>query len=127
MLTFITILGIGVLWFLLTLLFDKLDKSNYYYLSRKLSITTTVIVLTLAILNVSCTRIGFKKDIMDYYALKELVESNRMEDLAPIERIGILEKIHTNNRIINFHRAYIDNIWLNWWCSEEIAQLPYLK
>lgn len=69
---------------------------------------------------------GFKTQIANYHALKEIIECNR-DTMSEFERVDLIKQIHENNKVINEHKNYNGSFWTGIYYSEEIGNLEYLK
>lgn len=63
----------------------------------------------------------------DYEAMKGVIETQRMDEISPLERIQLVDKIMEYNTKISSHKAYNDNYWIGMWYSKEIGELEYIK
>lgn len=115
------IVGIWACWYT-----NKNDYDGWNAASGIITFISGVIIFGMVI-SLLTIKSDFKKNMLDYKALKELVEYQRKNDTSSLERASIADKMIENNNVINSHRAYHNSIWIGCWYSKEIANLEYIK
>lgn len=115
---------VGIIWYIIG---EKRNSwSEVHHFGLFMAIIGGIIAFSCFATLVTINK-DFEKKIEDYHALKELIEYQRSADLSEFERMKLIEMIHENNKVINKHKVYHDNIWVGLWNSKEIGELEHLK